>query len=55
MREIIAKINKGIPEVEKPKRTPSLKEKLIWTAVTLLIYFFLTEVPLYGIPRGGLD
>ncbi len=55
VREIIAKINKGIPEVEKPKRTPSLKEKLIWTAITLFIYFFLTEVPLYGVPRGGLD
>ncbi len=55
IREITAKINKAIPEVEKPKQTPSLKEKMIWTGIVLLIYFFLTEVPLYGVPRGGLD
>jgi len=55
VRELFSKMNRAIPEVEKPKQMPSLKEKLLWTAIVLLVYFFLTEVPLYGLPRGGLD
>ncbi len=55
IRKIMSTLNKAIPEVEKPARSPPLKEKLIWTGIVLLIYFFLTEVPIYGIPKGGLD
>ncbi len=55
VRKFMSTLNKAIPEVEKPARSPSLKEKLLWTGIVLLIYFFLTEVPVYGIPKGGLD
>ncbi len=54
-RNLISKLNKGIPEVERPKRVPTLKEKLAWTGLVLIIYYFLTQVPIYGAPRGGLD
>ncbi|MCC6029282.1 MAG: preprotein translocase subunit SecY [Candidatus Korarchaeum sp.] len=55
VRQIISKMNKGIPEVERPERAPTLKEKLAWTALALIVYYFLTQVPIYGAPRGGLD
>ncbi len=38
-----------MPEAKAPDREVSFKEKLIWTAVVLVIYLIMSNVPLYGI------
>jgi preprotein translocase SecY subunit len=39
-----------IPEVKAPERRVRFNEKLFWTAIVLVIYLIMSEVPLYGIP-----
>lgn len=41
-----------MPEVPKPTRKPSLTEKLIWTAMALVVYLVMSQVPLYGVEFG---
>ncbi|MBS7606649.1 preprotein translocase subunit SecY [Candidatus Bathyarchaeota archaeon] len=41
-----------IPEIKAPERRVSFTEKLVWTALALLIYFIMSEIPLYGLSRG---
>ncbi len=42
-----------LPEVPKPTRQPSLNEKFIWTAIALVMFLVMSEVPLYGIAAVG--
>lgn len=44
-----------IPEVPKPIKKLSLKERLLWTAAVLVIYFIMVETPLYGVSKGSTD
>jgi len=41
-----------IPEIKAPERRVSFNEKLLWTAVALIIYLVMSEIPLYGLGRG---
>lgn len=41
-------------EVKKPDRKVSFPSKLLWTFSALLIYYIMSETPLYGIPRRGV-
>ena len=38
-----------MPELKQPQREVSFKEKFIWTAVVLIIYLILSNIPLYGV------
>ncbi|KAG1857333.1 SecY subunit domain-containing protein [Suillus subalutaceus] len=38
-----------LPEVSSPDRKVPFNQKLLWTAVTLLIFLVCSQVPLYGI------
>lgn len=38
-----------LPQVKAPSRSPSLREKLIWTIFAVLIYLVASQIPLYGI------
>ncbi|MBA7543699.1 Protein translocase subunit SecY [subsurface metagenome] len=38
-----------MPEIKNPQREVSFKEKFIWTAVVLIIYLIMSNIPLYGI------
>ncbi|MHA2182579.1 MAG: preprotein translocase subunit SecY [Promethearchaeota archaeon] len=40
---------KVMPEIKNPQREVSFKEKFIWTAVVLIIYLIMSNIPLYGI------
>jgi protein transport protein SEC61 subunit alpha len=40
---------KALPEVKQPQREVSFKEKFIWTALVLIIYLILSNIPLYGV------
>lgn len=39
----------NLPEVTSPKRKLSFLEKLKWTGLVLVLYFFLSLIPLYGL------
>ncbi|KAF7426461.1 translocon subunit [Pleurotus ostreatus] len=38
-----------LPEVSDPERKAPFNQKILWTAVTLLIFLVCSQVPLYGI------
>ena len=42
-----------MPTVERPEGHVPFKRKLMWTGGVLVLYFFLTSVPLWGLPAGG--
>ena len=42
-----------LPAVQRPTGHVPFKRKLGWTAGVLVLYFFLTNVPIYGLPQGG--
>ncbi|MDD1776955.1 MAG: preprotein translocase subunit SecY [Candidatus Helarchaeota archaeon] len=47
---------KIMPEVKPPEREVSFKEKFAWTALVLIIYLIMSNIPLAGVPRGeGTD
>lgn len=39
----------NLPEVAKPIKKLSLKDKFLWTLVVLVLYFILSMLPLYGL------
>ena len=40
---------RAMPEIRQPQREVSFKEKFIWTAVVLIIYLIMSNIPLYGV------
>ncbi|RLG53029.1 MAG: preprotein translocase subunit SecY [Thermoproteota archaeon] len=44
-----------IPEVEPPKKRVVLRSKFFWTALVLLAYFILAEIPIYGASERAKD
>jgi preprotein translocase SecY subunit len=47
-------IARGIPEIKAPERRVRFNEKLFWTALVLIIFLVMSEVPLYGITTTAL-
>ena len=43
-----------LPEIKVPERRVGFNEKLFWTALVLIIYLIMTEVPLYGVETTAL-
>jgi preprotein translocase SecY subunit len=43
-----------LPEIKVPERRVRFNEKLFWTALVLIIFLVMTEVPLYGITKTSL-
>ncbi|AOW79554.1 preprotein translocase subunit SecY [Halodesulfurarchaeum formicicum] len=44
-----------MPSVERPTGHVPFKRKLAWTGAVLVLYFFLTNVYLFGVAGGGED
>ena len=42
-------IGRILPEIKKPERKVKFNEKLFWTGLVLIVFFIMTEIPLYGI------
>jgi preprotein translocase SecY subunit len=42
-------LSRFVPEVSPPKRSVGFNEKLFWTAMALVIYLIMSEIPLYGV------
>jgi preprotein translocase SecY subunit len=41
-----------LPEIKKPVRKPSLNEKLIWTAIAVVVYLVMAVTPLTSVQIG---
>ncbi len=54
-RNLVKSVATVLPEVPKPTRKPSFNEKLIWTAIVLIVYLTMCQIPLYGVATGGQD
>ncbi|MDR2700417.1 MAG: preprotein translocase subunit SecY [Nitrososphaerota archaeon] len=48
-------IGRILPEIKKPSRKVSFNEKIFWTALVLIIFLVMTEVPLYGVGASEYD
>ena len=53
--EVLEPIFKVIPEVKSPVHREDFNEKLKWTGIVLIIYFVLTQIPLYGLAPNAID
>jgi preprotein translocase SecY subunit len=47
-------VARGIPEIKAPERRVHFNEKIFWTALALIIYLVMSQVPLYGISTTAL-
>ncbi len=48
-------IGRILPEIKKPERKVSFNEKIFWTAIVLVIFLVMTQIPLYGITADAAD
>lgn len=45
-----------MPEVKAPERKVSFREKIVWTAIVLIIFLIMSHMPLYAVDRDvGTD
>jgi len=44
-----------MPEVKAPEKRIGVREKLVWTALVVVVYLIMTEIPLFGAIRGEGD
>src|SRR3972149_5918909 len=48
-------VGRVLLEIKKPERKVSFNEKIFWTAMVLIIYLVMSEIPLFGIPKSATD
>ncbi len=48
-------LGRVLPEVKKPERKVSFNEKIFWTALVLVVFLVMTQVPLYGVAASAQD
>ncbi|RLI22793.1 preprotein translocase subunit SecY [Candidatus Bathyarchaeota archaeon] len=48
-------ISRFLPVISPPDRKVRFTEKIFWTALVLILYFIMGEIPLYGIRGGGWE
>jgi preprotein translocase subunit SecY/protein transport protein SEC61 subunit alpha len=48
-------VGRILPEIKKPERKVSFNEKLFWTALCLVVFLVMTEIPLYGVSESAQD
>jgi len=48
-------IARKLPSVAKPKGHVHFRKKLLWTLLILILYFFLRQVPIYGLSPRYVD
>lgn len=53
--EKLEPIFKFIPEVKSPVHREDFNEKLKWTALVLVLYYILTQIPLFGLSPNAVD
>ncbi len=53
--ELFKPLARFFPDIKSPDRKVAFNEKIFWTAIALIIYFIMSQVPLYGIGRAGVN
>jgi preprotein translocase SecY subunit len=48
-------IGRVLPEIKVPERKVSFNEKIFWTAMVLIVYLVMSEIPLFGVPKSTTD
>src|SRR3990172_847878 len=48
-------IGRILPEIKKAERKVSFNEEIFWTALVLIVYLVMSEVPLYGLGDVGKE
>ena len=48
-------LGRVLPEVKKPERKVSFNEKIFWTALVLVIFLVMTQIPLFGVAKSAQD
>src|SRR4030043_440612 len=48
-------IGRILPEIKVPERKVKFNEKIFWTALVLIVFLVMSEIPLYGISAGLQD
>jgi preprotein translocase SecY subunit len=51
---IFKPVARAIPEVKAPERRVRFNEKIFWTAIAVIIYLVMSEVPLFGAQSTAL-
>jgi len=51
--ELFKPLARFFPDISPPKKKVSFNERLLWTGLVLIIYFVMSEIPLYGVGKGG--
>jgi preprotein translocase subunit SecY len=54
-KDAAAPVLTRMPAVQRPEGHVPFRRKLYWTAGVLVLYFFLTNVPLWGLETAGTD
>jgi preprotein translocase SecY subunit len=52
--ELFKPLARFFPDIKSPDRKVAFNEKIFWTAIALIIYFVMSQVPLYGVALGGV-
>jgi len=55
LKEVLQPIFGLLPQVRSPSYRVPFKEKLKWTGIILILYFVLTQVPLFGLSSTAID
>lgn len=55
MLEALKPLFSILPEVKVPSHRLTFNEKLKWTGIILILYFGLTQIPLYGLSPTSID
>jgi preprotein translocase subunit SecY len=48
-------LGRVLPEIKVPERKVSFNEKIFWTAIVLIVYLVMSEIPLFGISSNIQD
>ncbi len=48
-------LGRVLPEIKVPERKVSFNEKIFWTAMVLIVYLVMSEIPLFGIAKSATD
>jgi preprotein translocase SecY subunit len=52
---IFKPLGRVLPEIKVPERKVGFNEKIFWTAIVLIVYLVMSEIPLYGISSDVQD
>ncbi|BDZ71744.1 hypothetical protein GCM10025861_22610 [Methanobacterium petrolearium] len=55
LKEALLQMFSFLPQVRSPTYRVPFKEKLKWTGVILILYFVLTQIPLFGLSATSVD